>query len=75
MPTEVSGDVQTIEVNGETREFLPPLTVGGLLEQHRLAAERVVVELNREIMRQDGWTGVQLSAGDRIEIVQLVGGG
>jgi thiamine biosynthesis protein ThiS len=37
--------------------------------------DRVAVELNREIVPRDRWSQTMLKDGDRLEIVQFVGGG
>jgi thiamine biosynthesis protein ThiS len=37
--------------------------------------DRVAIELNREIVPRDQWPQTPLHEGDRLEIVQFVGGG
>lgn len=62
-------------INGEPRDFHPPLTLGGLVEQLGMKADRVAVELNRSIVARDQWAATSLAEGDRLEIVHFVGGG
>ncbi len=62
-------------VNGQSREFPQPLNVEQLLEQLELKPERVVVELNREILTIDRHADIQLQDGDTLELIQFVGGG
>ena len=62
-------------VNGQSREFPQPLNVEQLLEQLELKPERVVVELNREILTADKYADIQLKDGDTLELIQFVGGG
>jgi thiamine biosynthesis protein ThiS len=62
-------------INGETRDFSPPLTLAGLVEQLQMKADRVAVELNRNIVARDQWAKTSLAEGDRLEIVHFVGGG
>ena len=64
-----------LQINGEARDFDPPLTLAGLLEQLDMKADRVAVELNRSIVPRDQWTKTSLAEGDRLEIVHFVGGG
>lgn len=64
-----------LQINGEEREFPDSLTLAALLEQLGMKADRVAVELNREIVRRELWQQTQLKPGDRLEIVQFVGGG
>ena len=62
-------------INGEEREVAPGLTLAALLEQLGVKADRVAVELNREIAARERWSATTLSEGDRLEIVHFVGGG
>jgi sulfur carrier protein len=64
-----------ISVNGESRETTVGTTVTGLLGELGLDAGRVAIERNLEILPRPLWTGTQVAAGDRYEIVQFVGGG
>jgi thiamine biosynthesis protein ThiS len=64
-----------IEVNGEQREFEGPLTLSELVERLGLAAERLAIERNKEVVRRAEWPRTQVSEGDRVEIVHFVGGG
>jgi len=64
-----------IEVNGEAREVDEGLTVGGLLSALSLAGQLVAVERNEEIVPRAEHGRAVLAEGDRIEIVQFVGGG
>jgi sulfur carrier protein len=67
-------DVRLI-VNGREREMDDGLDLVGLLRAHRLEPRVVVVEHNGRILRPAQMEGVDLTEGDRVEIVQLVGGG
>ena len=40
-----------------------------------MKADRVAVELNREIVSRDAWPQTALRDGDKLEIVHFVGGG
>ena len=64
-----------IILNGEPREVPQPITLQDLLRLLELKEDRVAVEPNRGIVRRDRWPETQLSDQDRIEIVQIVGGG
>jgi len=63
-----------IVVNGEQKE-IGPLSVLGLLEMLEIDPRRVAVELNLEILPKPDYATTALQDGDRIEIVQFVGGG
>jgi thiamine biosynthesis protein ThiS len=62
-------------VNGETREVPEGTTVSGLLETLKVSPERVVVEVNLTILKRAQHPDTLLREGDRVEVVQFVGGG
>ena len=64
-----------IEVNGEKRETPPGTTVRSLLAQLGFNAARVAIEYNLQILPKTVWETTEVSSGDRLEIVQFVGGG
>jgi sulfur carrier protein len=62
-------------LNGEPAEAAEGATVQGFLEQLGLPLTGVAVERNREIVPKSLYAATRLEAGDRLEIVQFVGGG
>jgi thiamine biosynthesis protein ThiS len=64
-----------IVLNGRPREVDVGTTVSGLLRELSLPETRVAVERNEEILRKPAFDATELAAGDRLEIVTLVGGG
>ena len=62
-------------INGEERSFENVSSLAALLQNLGLKADRVAVELNREIVARGVWDATPLKDGDRLEIVQFVGGG
>jgi len=64
-----------LTINGEARVFTSAATLGALIEQLGMKSDRVAVELNREIVPRGQWEQTPLRDGDRLEIVQFVGGG
>lgn len=65
----------TLEINGETRAIAAVSNVRELLEVLGIPGIHVAVELNRKIIRRGEWEQTRVSNGDRVEIVQFVGGG
>ncbi|HEY7099217.1 MAG TPA: sulfur carrier protein ThiS [Terriglobales bacterium] len=61
-------------INGEERTFTAA-TLAELIEQLGMREDRLAVELNRNIIPRTQWIHTALSQGDRLEIVQFVGGG
>lgn len=64
-----------IFVNGETKEVEDGITVADLIASLGLKPERLAVEVNRAIIRRAAWSSALLAEGDRVEIVNFVGGG
>ena len=64
-----------LSLNGESREFPSPLTVDELLRHLALDPAKVAVERNLEIVPRSTYRAVGLSEGDKLEIVQFIGGG
>ncbi len=67
-----------LSVNGRDREFPeldsdPKLSL--LVELLELKADRVAIERNGEIVPRSTWVRVNLEHGDKLEVVQFVGGG
>ncbi len=65
----------TITVNGERRDVPESLTVAALLEHLGMAANRVAIERNFDILPRTLWKETHVQSGDSFEIVQFVGGG
>ena len=64
-----------VEINGELREVEPGTTVLQLLRTLGIGAQPVAVERNREIVPRAQHEATTLTEGDRLEVVQFVGGG
>jgi thiamine biosynthesis protein ThiS len=64
-----------ITVNGSTRRADSGATVASLLTELGIAPERVAVERNLDIVARERFPDTPLTEGDRIEIIQFVGGG
>ena len=64
-----------VTINGEERTIDDGLKVSDLVPLLELKAERLAIEVNRKIIRRAAWQLTPLAEGDKIEIVQFVGGG
>ena len=62
-------------VNGEERQVEPSTTVKQLLSCLGLEDTLVAVERNEEVVPRALHESTRLSDGDRVEVVQFVGGG
>ncbi len=62
-------------LNGEEREVPEGTTVLALLERAAVDRRRVAVEVNLEVVPRTEHPTRALRAGDRVEVVTMVGGG
>ncbi len=64
-----------IELNGEPRTIRGDSRLTTLIDALKLRRGRIAIELNQVIVPKAEWDNVTLRAGDRLEIVNFVGGG
>ena len=70
------GDSIALTINGDLRTVPLDATLEDVLRALRLDPRAIVVEHNREILRdRSSYAGRHLSAGDVLELVHFVGGG
>jgi sulfur carrier protein len=62
-------------VNGEGRLVPAPCTVAALLGRLTLEPRRVAVAVNRDVVPRSSFGRHVLVSGDRVEILEAVGGG
>ena len=63
------------ELNGESFESNGPISVLSLLERLDLANKRVAVAINDDVIPKSRFGEVRIEDGDRVEVIQAVGGG
>lgn len=74
--TDGASSVVRVVVNGQPRTLPAGQTLADLLRAHDLDPRLVVVERNREILRdRDAFASLALEDGDELELVHFVGGG
>ena len=64
-----------ITLNGESFELDQPLSVEELLQKLEIDSRRVAVEHNLVILKRHAFAATLVGDGDRVEIVNFVGGG
>jgi sulfur carrier protein len=66
----------TLVVNGCSREVGEETTLQDLVPEPRGGAPRgIAIARNGEVVPKSQWPAVQVQAGDRIEILNAIGGG
>ena len=64
-----------ITLNGETLVIEPGATLEALLEVAGHAGRKVAVEVNLQVVPRSRHASHALAEGDRVEIIQAIGGG
>lgn len=65
----------TLQINGAARQVAAGLGLPDLLEELGLRGPGMAVAVNDVVVRRDDYGRVTLKPGDRIEVIQAVGGG
>ena len=64
-----------ITLNGQAKEFSHAQSMQHIIEQFCKQHNRVIAELNGEIIKHPSWPSITLKDGDVVELVSFVGGG
>jgi len=64
-----------IIINGENKEFDQKTTLGDILKKLSLEGKVMAAAVNMEIIKQNEWDRYQLKDGDKLELLDFVGGG
>lgn len=64
-----------LTINDEPHQCAPHTTIAGLLSALKLDPTEVAVERNLEILPKSTYATTTVQAGDRLEIISLIGGG
>lgn len=64
-----------IELNGEPHSIDGDARLLALVEKLNLRRGRIAIELNEAVLPKAEWGRVSLKQGDKVEIVNFVGGG
>ena len=75
LKTNTASHTLVITLNGENFELDQPMSVIALLAKLDIDPRRVAVEHNLTILKRQRFPEVVVGEGDRVEIVNFVGGG
>ena len=64
-----------IIINGESKDFSEKTTLSILLKELNLEGKVMAAAVNMEIIKQDNWDKYILTDGDKLELLDFVGGG
>lgn len=64
-----------VTINGEIKEFAKNTTLDDLLDALDLTGKVMAAAVNMEIVKQNNWSSYKLCDGDKLELLDFVGGG
>ena len=68
-------NVAKIQLNGDPYEINDGTNLNELLNKLKIKKNKVAIEVNGEIVEKNKYPNLILNKGDKIEIVQFIGGG
>lgn len=64
-----------IIINGQAKKFKEKSTLQNILNELSLDGKVMAAAVNMEIVKQDSWSEYKLKDGDKLELLDFVGGG
>ncbi len=68
-------NVAKIQLNGDPYEINDGTNLNELLNKLKIKKNKVAIEVNGEIVEKNKYPNLILNKGDKVEIVQFIGGG
>ena len=62
-------------INGEDRVFTDGITLENILKELNLDGKVMAAAINMEIVKQNNWDSYIVNNGDKLELLDFVGGG
>ncbi len=75
MKTDSKNSNALIKINGENKIIPLNTSILELLESLKINKDRVVIEMNKKILKKESFDSILLKEEDQLEIVTFVGGG
>ena len=68
-------NVAKIQLNGDPYEINDGTNLNELLNKLKIQKNKVAIEVNGEIVEKNKYPNLILNKGDKVEVVQFIGGG
>ena len=67
--------METIELNHRQYPYLEGTTISSLMAENNFDYSYIIVKINGTVIEEDAWTKTAVTAGDKVEIIHIFGGG
>lgn len=64
-----------IIVNGQDKHYPNEMSIQDVLEELNLTGKVMAAAVNMDIVKQNNWSSYKLKDGDKLELLDFVGGG
>lgn len=64
-----------VTVNGELVDLEDEMSIAEFLRFRAVAVTTIAVEYNQRLTKREDWTRIVIKENDRLEVVQILGGG
>ena len=64
-----------IYINGKKKNINSNFNLINIVEKYSLKNKLIAVEINREVIPKSSYKSIKINKNDRIEILELIGGG
>jgi len=64
-----------IELNHRPYPYREGATVGSLMAENNFDFSHIIVKINGIVIEEELWKSKEISAGDKVEIIHIFGGG
>ena len=64
-----------VVINGDNTTFDSPTSLAHYISSLDIDTKLIAIAYNQTVLRKEEWSSVTLDDGDRIDVVQAVGGG
>ena len=64
-----------IELNHRPYPYREGLTVSALMDENKFKFSHIIVKINGAVIEEGQWPEAAVSAGDKVEIIHVFGGG
>lgn len=62
-------------INGETKQFNENLTLLEIIQKLQIESKVMAAAINMEVVKKDNWNSFKPKDGDKLELLNFVGGG